>query len=259
MKRFTQRTILFLTLFIGLQACFADDDQLRLAVSTSISRPIESICQKFSQATGYKCKIACAPTGHLYAHIMHGMSYDLFISSDETYTSGLINAQKAQSDSRFVVAIGRVVLTSGESTATADSLYDALLNQPNRGIVIANPGVSSYGGATKELLQNNNLWQQVQGRLVYGKGIKQSYDLIMTKKVPMGFVSLAQLSAQSRTKKRYWEPDPKSYKGVLHEAIVLKTQLNPKAVKAFIDFVQSENSCHLLEEAGYHCSPQITT
>ncbi len=254
MNRFMRRTILSFILFAAwIHVCHAFDDVIRLAVSTSIHSPISSICQKFSQSTRYKCKIASAPTGHLYAHIMHGMAYDLFISSDQTYTAGLLNAQKALPDSRFVVAKGRIVLASADQQATAESLQAALLNQPNASIVMASPGISSYGSATKEVLQSYNLWQQVQGRLVYGKDIKQSYDLMMTKRVPLGFVSLAQLPMQARDKKRYWEPDPNSYKGVLHEALVLKTQVNTEAVKAFIDFVQSESSCHFFEDAGFHC------
>ncbi|MGD9590900.1 MAG: molybdate ABC transporter substrate-binding protein [Candidatus Berkiella sp.] len=260
MKRFAQCTILILGLFmLWIHRCQANDEILHLAVSTSIQAPIESICQKFSQATKYKCKITTAPTGHLYAHIMHGMAYDLFISSDETYTSGLMNAQKADPDSRIVVATGRVVLSSADPKATADSLRLALQDHPNTPIVIANPGISTYGSAAKEVLQSYNLWSQVQGRLVYGKSIKHAYDLIMSNRVPLGFVSLSQLTNQARDKKRFWEPDPKSYKPVLHEAIALKSQSNPNAVQAFVAFVLNENSCQLFEEAGFNCANQTHT
>ncbi|MBS0287122.1 MAG: molybdate ABC transporter substrate-binding protein [Proteobacteria bacterium] len=255
MKRFMQRSMLGLMALITMPyVAFATDPTVHLAVSTSIYGPLESICQKFGQSTRFKCKITTAPTGHLYAHIMHGMAYDLFVSSDETYTQGLLNAQKADSDSRFVIATGRVVLWSAAPFATAESLHSALLNDSNTTFVIANPGVSSYGGAAKEVLQYYNLWGPIQGRLVYGKSIKHSYDLIMSNRVPMGFVSLAQLSTQTRLKKRYWEPDPKSYKPVLHEVVALKPLKHKQASKEFIAYMRNETSCQIFQDAGFSCN-----
>lgn len=255
MKRFMQRSMLALLAFIMMHTiAFATESAVFLAVSTSIHAPIDSICQKFGQVTKFKCKITTAPTGHLYAHVMHGMAYDLFISSDETYTQGLLNAQKASPDSRFVIATGRVVLWSATPLATADSLYAALLNEPETALVIANPGVSSYGGAAKEVLQFYNLWGPIQGRLVYGKSIKHAYDLVMSSRVPMGFVSLSQLSTQTRLKKRYWEPNPKSYKPVLHEVIALKPLKHKQAVQEFIAFVRNEGSCQIFQDAGFSCT-----
>ncbi len=250
-----QRSMQGFFLFIALiQTAIASPEIVHLAVSTSIRSPVEHICQKFSQATSYKCQITSAPSGHLYAHIMHGVQYDLFISSDETYTQGLVNARKIDQDGRFVIATGRVVLWSATKDISAQMLYDNLINQSNMEVIIANPGVSSYGQAAKEVLQSYQLWSQMQGRLIYGKNIKHSFDLLYTKRVPMGFVSLAQLSPQTREHKRYWEPDPKSYKPVLHEIVALKPIQNEPASKALVEFMLTKQSCQVLQEAGYNCS-----
>lgn len=248
-----QRSILFLVLLTVIDSCLAKETTLNLAVSTSISSPLERICKKFSQETKFKCKITTAPTGHLYAHVMHGMSYDLFISTDETYTAGLISAQKALLDTRQVIATGRIVLWSAKEDLTAQDLNFALIHEPSTSVVIANPGVSSYGAATKEALVAYNLWHAIQGRIVYSKNIKQSYDLLSKKRVALGFVSLAQLSMQERQKKHFWEPDPKTYKPVIHEAIMLSTVQNEGAASAFMAYLKGASSCEVFEEAGYRC------
>lgn len=85
----------FLILLVAVTQANASDDEVHLAVSTTIQGPLGIICAKFSQTTPYRCKITTAPTGHLYAHVMHGMAYDLFLSSDAEYTQGLINATKS--------------------------------------------------------------------------------------------------------------------------------------------------------------------
>jgi molybdate transport system substrate-binding protein len=225
-----------------------------VAASSSMEGPIVSICQKFGQLTGYQCKITTAPSGHLYAHIMHGMAYDVFFSSDETYTQGLVNANKASAKNRFVVALGRVVLWSADTTLTADSLQQALLDKQNIVIAIANPGASPYGGATKEILQSYNLWNNIQGRLIYGKNIKQTYEFVINKRAPVGFVSLAQLPPVVRMQKRYWEPDPRRYKPVLHEVITLHQSRHHDETAAFLAYLRSSESCQIFHDAGFSCA-----
>lgn len=250
------RWILSFCLFLRLTLCWANP-AVHIGVSSSMEAPLVSICQKFSQATGYLCKTTVAPTGHLYAHIMHGMAYDLILSSDETYTQGLINAQKAEPESREVVAVGRIVLWGLAPDTTASTLYETLMEKDYVSLAIANPGASPYGLAAKEVLQHYNLWSNIQGRLIYGKNIKHAHQLIVNRQVALGFVSLAQLSCQAREQKQYWEPSPDSYKPVLYEVVVLKTAKHREAILAFKDFLQNEESCQILSQAGYRCPKRI--
>lgn len=251
--RYIQGLILLLGIFGISSSSWSNADVVRIAVSSTIHEPIATICQKFSQKTNYGCKLTNAPTGHLYAHVMHGMAYDLFISSDETYTSGLINAHLANPNSRLEVAKGRVVLWSADPKATPSSLKKALMSETGETIAIANPNVSSYGAAAKEVLQDHQVWHRIQDRLVFGKNVKQTFELIEKSQSAMGFVALAQLPANVRKQKQYWEPSPKTYKPVLYEMISLKTLNNTKAANAFAQFVKSQESCQIMQENGFSC------
>jgi molybdate transport system substrate-binding protein len=254
--RVLQYVVFVLTMFWGMtpKAEVSSEEFVHLAVSSTIQGPLTAICRSFSQKTNFRCQITSAPTGHLYAHVMHGMAYDLLFSSDETYTQGLINAQKVDPKSRFTLAKGRIVLWSADENATAESLKAALLDKQNKAVVIANPGVSTYGGAAKEVLQMYNLWHQIQGRLIYGRNIVHAYELVVNKRAPLGFVSLSQLSPNIRSHKKYWEPDPKSYKPVHYEVVKLNTSKNDKATAAFIAHLGHADSCRILTEAGFNCS-----
>jgi len=247
--RFFKLSFLIL-LFVVLQAK-AGDDEVHLAVSTTIQGPLDIICAKFSQATPYRCKITTAPTGHLYAHVMHGMAYDLFLSSDEEYTQGLINANKVDPMSRLVLAMGKIVLWSADPAIDPKALQHTLNNESNTAIALANPGASSYGAAAKEVLQKYNLWTQIQGRLVYGRNIRHTYELIESHTASLGFVSLAQLSPDERASHHYWEPDPTSYKPVLHEVVTLKQPQHPKATAAFMLFLKGNQAHQILQDAGF--------
>ncbi len=241
----------FLILFAFTLQVKASDDEVHLAVSTTIQGPLDIICAKFSQVTPYRCKMTTAPTGHLYAHVMHGMAYDLFLSSDEEYTQGLINANKVDPLSRLVLAMGKIVLWSADPAVNPQVLQNTLLHESNAAIALANPGASSYGAAAKEVLQKYNLWTHIQGRLIYGRNIRHTYELIESQKASLGFVSLAQLSPDERANHHYWEPDPKSYKPVIHEVITLKQLQHPKATAAFMVFLKGNQARQILQEAGF--------
>ena len=228
--------------------------ELKLAVSKSILEPISQICTKFSQETKHKCKITSASTGHLYGQIMHASPYDVLLSSDESYTQALINALKADPDRRLIIATGRVVLWSADPHINAKFIQEALANREDLGIAIANPGVTPYGVAAKEVLQHYQLWQHVQGRIIWGKNLQHTFGLISQNRVPLGFVALSQLSDAARKEQSYWEPDPNSYRPVHHEAITLMPNRNPQATQVFMDFMQSKTACKVLKESGYQCN-----
>lgn len=251
--RLLQGLILLLGIFGISSSSWSNADVVRIAVSSTLEDPIVSICQKFNQKTNFRCKLTNAPAGHLYAHIMHGMAYDLFVSSDETYTLGLVNANLANPNSRFTIAKGRIVLWSPDPKATPKSLEHALTGESNQTIAIANPSISSYGAATKEALQNYHLWQRLQDRLVFGKNVKHTFELINDKNSIMGFVALSQLPVSARKQKKYWEPQTNSYKPILYEMITLKTLNNAKATSAFVDFLKIPESCQIMQEHGFSC------
>lgn len=225
---------------------------VNIALSSSIHKPLADLCQQFTETTQYQCKLISASTGHLYAHIMHGAQYDLLISSNETYAQALINANKAQKDNRFVLAIGRVVLWSAQADLTTEAMKEKLMDG-NTSVAIANPTATPYGLAAKEILQGYNIWHRMQGRIVYGGDLNQTFDLVNHQQVPIGFVSLSHLSELERQRKHYWEPDPNSYHPVLHEVVLLKPVVEKSATQAFVQFIQSRMACEVLQEAGYQC------
>lgn len=244
--------ILSIVLLLSCDAVAAEQKIVQIALSSSIKSPLESLCAKFADQTEYKCKIISASTGHLYAHIMHGAQYDLLIASNETYAQALVNAGKAERDNRFVLAIGRVVLWSADPTLTQQQIKEKLYDE-STSIAIANPSSTPYGMAAKEILQGYNLWHRMQGRIIFGRNTKQTYGLVSRKQASIGFISLSQLSPAERAQKKFWEPDPNAYHPVLHEVLVLKPMMNKKATTAFTEFIQSRESCGVLQSAGYQC------
>ncbi len=225
---------------------------VQVASSSSLDAPLREICKEFERQTSYKCNLVTTSTGHLYAQIMHGAQYDVLLTSDEAYVQSLINANKVNSEDRFILAIGRVVLWSADRNIANINIQKTLQNT-NLSLAIANPGATPYGKAAKEILQGYNLWHHLHDNITVAKTLTQTYKMVADKQVKMGFVSVSQLSQDDRDTKRYWEPDPNSYHPVVHEVVTLNTGTPDEATKAFLTFLQSSNACQYLGMAGYQC------
>lgn len=227
--------------------------EVMVAVSSSIQAPMSAVCNRFAQATKHRCKIINAPTGHLYAHIMHGTSYDVLISSDEIYTQGLINAEKADPEGRFVLATGSVILYSQANNVSQEQLKSVLLEHENTNIVIPNPGRTAYGVAAREVLLSYKLWHSSQGRIIYAKSLQHAYELLQENDSYVGFISPAQLTPLVRAKRQYHEPDKNIYKPVLHEVVLLKNSSDQQVANMLLNFLKTHETCQILQEAGFNC------
>lgn len=228
---------------------------VHVAASTTIKPLLDDICKAFQSETEFNCALVAAPTGHLYAHIMHGANYDVLLSSNEDYVQGLINAEKVEKDSRFTLAEGRVVLWSADESLSGPILKK-IISHENVQLAIPNPGSTPYGKAAKEVLQRYNLWHRKQDHITFGRNLGQTYNMIVNKQVKLGFISISQLNKADRDSHRYWEPDFGTYQAVKHEAVVIRNSNAQEATQAFLKFLRSAETCQIIHEAGYVCQTQ---
>lgn len=226
---------------------------VNIAVSSSFKEPINIICQKFRQSTGLKCNLIEAPSGHLYAQIMHGGNYDIFISTDETYTKGLINANKAIYDQVATLAYGKLVFFSADPEVRLSNPA-AILDDPSLNIIMVNPSSTTYGGAAKKILKHYQLWAEIQDRLFMTRSLDTTYKALLDKKHSVGLVAFSQLPPLVRANKKYFEPNDDAYYYVKHQAIALNSVHNNKGAKKFINFLQSDLACQVFTESGFICA-----
>jgi len=235
----------------GVAFAKTKQEVVQVAASSNIKSTLEMICKDFEAKTPYKCNLIAASTGHLYAHIMHGAQYDVLLTSNKPYIQSLMNARKTEGHG-FVLAIGRVVLWSADEHMGSVEIQK-ILQDDNVSLAMANPGATPYGVAAKEILQDYNLWHRMHGNIVFGKTLSKTHKMIVNKKVKMGFVAISQLSQEDRRAKRYWEPEPNSNHPIVYEVISLKSKIPSEPKQAFLEFLQSSDSCEILGKDGYQC------
>lgn len=246
-----KRSVLAAGLLSFCFACCADSaraDEIRVAVAANFSSAMEGLAQRFQASTGHTVLASTGSTGGHYAQIRNGAPFEAFFAADVARPKLLEDQKIAIAGSRFTYAVGRIVLWSRQP-GLVDAAGRVLEQEGFRHLAIANPELAPYGAAAREVLEHRGLWQRLQGRLVMGQDIGQTYSFVFTGSAELGFVALSQVSRPNRAiEGSYWVVPQDLYSPIEQQAVLLK---DVPAARQFLDFVKSDEAKALIESFGY--------
>jgi molybdate transport system substrate-binding protein len=104
-----------LRLLFVLFAChgaFASAEPLRVAVASNFLLPAKVLAERFEKTSGQKLAISAGSTGKLYAQIVNGAPFGVFLAANVAEPGRLEAYGQAVAGSRFTYATGRLVLRS---------------------------------------------------------------------------------------------------------------------------------------------------
>lgn len=235
--RFKLAVALFVyVVFIGQS--FAE--QINVAVASNALAAIKVISLEFEKQTGHSVRVSSGSTGKLYAQIVHGAPYDIFLAANEREPSKLEQSHLIVPDSRFTYALGKLVVWSPDNTLLQSvDINKALSSKSVMRIAIANPKIAPYGLAAKQTLQNLGAWDSSQIKLIRGENISQTYQYVVTGNAQIGFVAKSQINATTKHKGSYWDVPEEFYAAIRQQAVLLSRAQHNAAAIQFIEFMKS--------------------
>ncbi len=111
--------------------------------------------------------------------------------------------------SRFTYAIGQLTLWSSDPDRLSQNGPLVLRQGKFRHLALTNPKTAPYGRAALQVLKNLNLWDSLEGSVVQGESVSQTFHFIATGNAELGFVALSQaLDPNLKIKGSRWDvPD----------------------------------------------------
>lgn len=221
-----------------------------IAVAANFRGALEALEPAFEAVSGHEVAIASGATGQLYVQIVNGAPFDILLAADQARPRLLADEGLGDSASVFTYATGRLVLWSRDQDRVRDGTLNRLLNTEFRWFAMAEPEVSPYGAAARQVLENLGVWEALGTRLVKGQNIAQTFAMIETQNAELGLVALSQALAYE---------SPASYRIVpteLHEPIrqdailLLRAAENP-AANEFLAFLETAEAAAIIERQGY--------
>ena len=223
-----------------------------VAVATNFLLPLRSLAGEFAARTGHSLRISSGSTGQIFAQIMNGAPYDVFLSADAARPARLEEAGLTIPGARRTYALGRIVLWSADPGRVDAGGAEALATLGDGKIALANPEVAPYGVASQETLERLGFWEPFQDRLVRGINVGQVFQFIGTGNAAMGFIAKSQLAARPEGREgSVWVVPAGLHGPIRQDMVLLKRAAGNAAAFAFLDFLAAPDILARIEGFGY--------
>lgn len=234
---------------VSLLAFAAQAGEVRVAVASNFAIAAKAIGDSFQEATGHRVVLSSGSTGKLYAQIVHGAPFDVFLAADEARPARLEDDRLAVRGSRFTYALGRLVLWSAEPDRATDG--PRTLSAPGSlRLAIANPALAPYGAAARETLTALGLWERYRDRAVRGENVSQAFQFVAGGAADVGFVADSVLIAAEAGGSR-WTVPAELHDQIAQQAVLLLRARDHRPAVSFLAYLRGEAAAAVIERSGY--------
>ncbi len=179
-----------------LIASASPQETMRIAAAADLEPVLPPILAQFQQTTGIHTEATYQASAMLTTEIQNGAPFDVFLSANMDYPQRLISAGLAQGlgdgtgGAPILYAKGILVLWTRKDSHLPAPNLDLLRNPQLTHLAIANPDRAPYGKAAVTFLQNVNLYQSLQPKLVIAENISQAAQFVDSGNAEAGLISM---------------------------------------------------------------------
>ena len=231
-------------------AAGAGAEEVVVAVASNFASVADGLARRFEATSDHQVTLVAGSTGKLYAQVVRGAPFDVFLAADTRRPDRLVETGQAVEDGRLVYAEGRLRLWSGSGAIRPTLGPEWLARGEFRHLALANPDLAPYGVAAQEVLGALGLAERLRGRLVFGENIGQTYALVASGNAEAGFVAASQLSADGAASEGWLVPR-ELHAPVQQAGVLLSRAEENAAARAFLAFLASAPARRAIAAAGY--------
>lgn len=225
--------------------------EVQVAVAANFVVPLRELSEAFSRQSGHTLRISVGATGKLYAQIVHGAPFEVFLSADSATPERLEKEGRVVAGSRHTYAIGRLVLWSAQA-GVVDAVGEVLNTGVFRHLAVANPKTAPYGAAAFEVLKARGLYERLQAKFVMGENIAQTQQFVASGNAEFGFVAQSQVWQGGKlTGGSAWLVPADLHTPIRQDVVRLKRGESNAAARAFLDYLRSDAAQRLIAAYGY--------
>jgi len=241
--------ILLLALLANLAVA---DDVVTVAVASNFATTARELAGHFTEQTEVPVRLSVGSTGKLYAQIVNGAPFDVFLAADSERPRLLEESGHGVAGTRFTYATGSLVVWSADARFRGRDCRAALLNGDFRHLAIANPATAPYGKAARDVLEYLQLWDTAYRRMVFGENIAQALQFTATGNATLGFIARSQtLRAELPAATCSWQVPETMHDPIEQQLVLLSRAADNGGAKQFIEFIRSPAARDIIIAQGY--------
>lgn len=240
-----------LCLFLILTGCTNQDNadtEIKIAAASDLTLAFTEVGKLFEEQSGAKITFSFGSTGQLADQIENGAPFDIFAAANIKFVDQLREKNMIIPETQTTYAFGRIgVATRLDQSVTIETVQD-LLKPEVKKIAIANPDHAPYGLAAKQALESAGLWEQLEGKLVYGRNISDTLSFIETGNVEAGIIAL---SLYNEEEVNFHLIDDNMHLPLEQSIAVISGTKREKLAKDFIAFIKGPIGKPIMESYGF--------
>jgi molybdate transport system substrate-binding protein len=221
---------------------------LRVAAASDLQRVLSRVLERFQTSSGTTVEATFGASGQFAEQIKAGAPFDLFLSANRNYVTGLDAAGLIVPRSVRDYARGTLVLCLN-SSAGPDVKSLADLKRPEiRKIAIAHPDYAPYGVAARQALERAGLWASLESKIVRADSVRQAMTYVETGDAEAALVSKALADAPGI---RTIDIDPTLHDPLIQAMGIVAASRKRDRARAFADFLVGNEGQSMLAEGGF--------
>jgi molybdate transport system substrate-binding protein len=227
-------------------------DVITVAVASNFATTARELADQFTRQTKLPVRLSVGSTGKLYAQIVNGAPFDVFLAADSDRPRLLEASGHGVAGTRFTYATGSLVVWSADPRFRCRDCRDALLNGDFRHLAMANPATAPYGKATRDVLRHLQLWDTAYRRIVFGENIAQALQFTATGNATMGFIARSQtLRGELPSATCSWQVPESMHDPIEQQLVLLSRAADNADARKFIEFMRSPTVREIISARGY--------
>ena len=220
---------------------------VRVAAAASVEPALRELGPAFRRESGHGIEVSAGATGKLTTQVIQGAPFAVFLAADAEHPRLLEEKGQAVAGTRFTYARGRLVLWSAEAGRRLGP--EALRAGRFAHLAIADPRTAPYGAAAAAALRALGVHAAVEGKLVFGESVGQTFAFVKSGAAELGFVALSQLAGESGGSR--WLVPEDLHPPLVHQAVLLAAARDDAAARAFLRFLAGPQAVAILQRCGY--------
>lgn len=233
--------------WVSPREALPENGTVRAAVAANFTAAAREVAAAFEDRTGNRILLSFGSTGQLYAQIVQGAPFEVFLAADQERPERAERDGHAVPGSRRTYAVGRLVLFSTEPDRVDGP--DALRHPGLGRIALANPALAPYGRAAMEVLRALGLAELLRDRQVIGTNVSQAHQFVRTGNAELGFIALSQMVHRPGGSR--WLVPEHLHAPIRQQAVLLEAGRGNPAAARFLEFLGSESATEILHRNGY--------
>lgn len=187
-------------------------------------------------------------SGALQQQISQGAPVDLFFSAAEDKFNKLVQEGRIdKAKGTNLIGNELVLVVPNDSNKNIHSFED--LPKSDK-ISIGTPEAVPAGQYAKETIEHVNVWNAIEGKVVYAKDVRQVLTYVETNNVDAGIVYKTDALSSQKVKIVATAAE-NTHAPIIYPLGMIKNSTHPKQAQLFYDYLQTEKSLKTFEKYGF--------